>query len=140
MSKTILILEEQDFLRQTLRDWLEITFPPFQIAEAINPAEILSLAKSRPPAIILISMPPAMDKCFETVRQLKAVLPASKIVILNMIKDEAFQALIGAGDIGPMIPLWELVPTNLQQTLLTLLPPETPQSGQTTRLMNLAGV
>lgn len=109
MKETILILEDHDFLRRSLRVWFEMAFPASQIFEATSEAEALAIAETWAPSIVFLNIGPPYVKGFETVKRLKTTIPEAKITILSMHADDVFQTSARAAGASEIVPVWELV-------------------------------
>jgi two-component system cell cycle response regulator DivK len=86
MSKTILVVEDQEDNRQILRDLLSNS--SYEMLEAENGAEALSaVAKQRPDLILMDIQLPVMDG-YEATRRLKAD-PATKSIPIIVVTSYA---------------------------------------------------
>ena len=82
LMPTILIVEDHDLLRSSLRDWLQNFYPSFQILEAVNGEESVAIAYSQEPAVILMDIGlPGIDG-LEATRLIKQHLPEAQVVVL----------------------------------------------------------
>lgn len=87
----ILIVEDHTALRSRLRNWMQIEFPHFVIAEAQNAESILALVEKQPPALILIDVGlPGMDG-IEATRRINALTPETDIVVTTIQAGEQFE-------------------------------------------------
>ncbi len=59
MSTTILIVEDHDAVRRSLRDWLEVEFPQCRVIEAASGEESIALIQTESPRLVImdISLP-----------------------------------------------------------------------------------
>lgn len=88
----ILIVEDHDELRNSLRNWLGSLFRGCNILEARSGEEALQKAKAEPPDIVLMDiMLPEMNG-IEAARYIKNIVPYAQIVMLSMYEDSAYQA------------------------------------------------
>lgn len=108
MKETILILEDHDFLRRSLRAWFEMITPTSQIFEATNEAEALAIAETWTPSIVFLNIGPPYVEGFEMVKRFKTTIPEAKIAILTMHVDDVFQTSARAAGASEIVPLWEL--------------------------------
>ena len=74
MPAAILIVEDHDDVRRTMRDWL-LEFPQCRIIEAASGEEAIALAHVESPRLMIMDIRlPGMNG-IETTRQIKAALP-----------------------------------------------------------------
>jgi DNA-binding NarL/FixJ family response regulator len=100
-QKTVLIVEDQALMRQSLRDFLQEAFPSCNFREAADGAGSLEACKTYVPILVL------MDKCLpdvdgiELTARLKNLYPGIQIIVVSHRSGEAYvkQALAaGARD------------------------------------------
>ena len=92
MCPTILIVEDHDAVRTSLRDWLSATFPDWTLVEAKSGEEAVDLALARPPDVVLVDIGlPGMNG-IETTRHIKAVVPQAQVVMLTIYEAPEYQA------------------------------------------------
>ena len=62
MSATILIVEDHDAVRESLRDWLEAVFPQCHVVQAASGEEALAIVQDPPPSLVVMDIGlPGMD-------------------------------------------------------------------------------
>ncbi len=92
MPTTILIVEDHNAVRQSLRDWLEVEFPRCRLIEAASGEEAITLAQTESPRLIVMDISlPGMNG-LEATRQIKAALPSTQIVILTIHEGAPYRA------------------------------------------------
>ena len=92
MPATILIVEDHDDVRRTMRDWLQIEFPQCRVIEAASGEEAIVVARVESPRLIVMDIHlPAMNG-IETTRQIKAALPLTQIVMLTIYTGDIYRA------------------------------------------------
>lgn len=131
MNPIFLIVEDHAALRKTLHEWLQAEFLDGTILEAGSGEEAIERTRQIPPDIVLMDISlPGMNG-IETVRYLKLIHPAAKVVILTIHNDMAYRAsavIVGANAYVSK----ERMYTELLPTLKVLLrgPPDVPPSSE----------
>ncbi len=88
---TILIVEDHDALRDSLRNWLTSIFQDCMFLQARTGEEALELCHAHLPEIVLMDiMLPEMSG-IETVRHIKGVAPDARVVMLSIYEDSAYK-------------------------------------------------
>lgn len=120
MTKTILIVDDHDTVRQALARWLEIVFKDCLILPTTTGEEAVAIARDTPPQVIVMDFSlPAMNGA-EATRCIKEVTPAVPVVILTIHDSAAYRA--DAADAGASAYiLKEDIQTQLVPTLKALL-------------------
>jgi len=98
MSGTILIVEDHDAVRRSLREWLSVEFPRFRFIEAASGEAAVALAQAEMPCIVVMDVGLPQMSGIEATRHIKANLPATQVVILTILEDEAYR--VDAADAG----------------------------------------
>jgi DNA-binding NarL/FixJ family response regulator len=120
MSPTILIVEDHQAVRNSLRDWLEAVFPQCDVMEAASGEEAVVISRARSPRVVVMDIGLPKMNGIEATRQIKAIVPTAQVVILTIHEEEAYRAdAITAGAIA-YIPKREMQ-TELVPTLAALL-------------------
>jgi DNA-binding NarL/FixJ family response regulator len=98
VKPTILIVEDHDAVRTSLRELLCATFPGCSFLEARTGEEALAMASAYPPHIVLMDLAlPGMNG-IEAVRHLKASAPDAQVVMLTIHEDAEYK--LGASAAG----------------------------------------
>lgn len=92
MAVTILVMEDHDTLRWSLRTWLESAFPECRVIEAADEKQATSLALTYVPAVIIVDTQFGDGRGFVPVERLKAAVPTSEIVVLTDYEDDTHRA------------------------------------------------
>ena len=120
MSPHILIVEDHQGVRQTLREWLELSFPRYQVIEANSGEEGVTVAQAMAPCLVIMDIGlPGMNG-IEAAQGIKAAAPATQVVMLTMFDDEAHRADAAAVGVSAYVPK-RLVQTELLPVLTGLL-------------------
>ncbi len=91
-NSTILIVEDHEVLRASLRDLMNTAFPAFSIQEAKSGEEALAMALAQRPDTILMDIDlPGMNG-IETARCIKKNLPQARLVMLITYENPEYRA------------------------------------------------
>ena len=98
---SILVVEEDDAVRQSLKRWLARTLPECPIVCSEGNAAAVDLARSRAPDVILVDVAPPREDGLTVIGQLSNAVPQAAIVALTMDASSAQrQEAMGAGARG----------------------------------------
>jgi len=89
--RNILIIDDNQALRQSLNDWLDSTFENISIIQAADGEEGIIKAISCYPDIITMDIRMPGIGGIEAVRQIKNHAPKTKIIVLSLYDDPVFQ-------------------------------------------------
>jgi DNA-binding NarL/FixJ family response regulator len=81
---TILIVEDHDALRDSLRKWLSSIFPDCNFMDAKSGEEAIELASSHLPDIVLMDIGLPKMSGIEAPRQIRNAVPETHVVILTI--------------------------------------------------------
>ena len=84
MSATLLIVEDHDTVRTSLREWLMAIFKDWHVLEAKSGEEAVALAADRSPDLVLMDIGLPQMNGIEATRRIKAALPQTQVVILTI--------------------------------------------------------
>jgi len=88
----ILIVEDNDRVRKSLREWLERAFPKYQFIEAASGEEAINITQARAPCAIIMDISLPGMRGIEATRHVKGNMPTTQVVILTIHEEEAFRA------------------------------------------------
>lgn len=92
MCPTIMIVEDHEAVRTSLRDWLSAIFPDCIFVEAKSGEEAVDLALARPPDVVLMDIGlPGMNGIRAT-RHIKAAASQAQVVMLTIHEAPEYQA------------------------------------------------
>lgn len=104
MSPHILIVEDHKGVRQSLREWLELSFPRYQLLEAASGEEAVIMAEAMSPCLVIMDIGlPGMNG-IQAAQGIKAVAPTTRVVMLTMFDDEAHRAAAAAAGVSAYVP------------------------------------
>jgi DNA-binding NarL/FixJ family response regulator len=120
MNSPILIVEDHQGVRQSLREWLELSFPRYRLIEATSGEEGVTLAQAMSPCLVIMDIGlPGMNG-IEAAQSIKAAVPGTRVVLLTMFDDEAHRAGAVAAGVSAYVPKRK-VQTELLPVLTVLL-------------------
>ena len=86
----MLIVEDQDFMRQMLRDYLQSAYPDAAIMEAADGARALELCRSRSPQLVLMDVGLPDANGIDLTAQVKEMLPETAVIIVSQHAGQAY--------------------------------------------------
>jgi DNA-binding NarL/FixJ family response regulator len=120
LSPHILIVEDHQGVRHSLREWLELSFPGYELLEATSGEEGVTLAQAMSPCLVIMDIGlPGMNG-IEAAQSIKAAVPTTRVVMLTMFDDEAHRAAAVAAGVSAYVPKRK-VQTDLLPVLTRLL-------------------
>ena len=120
MPATILIVEDHDAVRRSLRDWLEVEFPQCRVIEAASGEEAIALIRIESPRLVVMDISLPGMSGIEATRRIKAALPSAQIVMLTIHENDAHRAEATAAGASAYVPK-RVMQTELIPTLAALL-------------------
>lgn len=98
MKSTIMIVEDNDTVRTSLRDWLSTTFSECSFLAAKSGEEAVALALANHPDIVLMDIGLQQMDGIEATRRIKFLLPKVHVVMLTVHEAHEYKAdAISAG-------------------------------------------
>ncbi len=79
-----LIVDDNDAVRRSLRDWLRMTFEGSHFHEASTGEEAIEMARQHPPDIVLMDFALPGLSGVEAIRAIQAIAPGSASVIISI--------------------------------------------------------
>lgn len=104
MTHNILIVEDHEIVRQSLREWLELSFPHYHLLEATSGEEAVTIARTMSPRLIIMDIGLPGMSGIEAAQGIKAVLPDAQVVMLTIYDDEAHRADAAAAGASAYVP------------------------------------
>ena len=120
MSPHILIVEDHQGVRQSLREWLELSFPDYQLLEAKSGEEAITVAQTMSPCLVIMDIGLPGMSGIEAAQGIKAAVPATRVVMLTIYDDEAHRSGAVAAGVSAYVPKRK-VQTELLPVLTRLL-------------------
>jgi DNA-binding NarL/FixJ family response regulator len=79
----MLIVEDQDYMRRMLREFLQAAFPGKNILEASDGRSALALCSARRPGVVLMDIGLPDANGIELTAQIKSMLPDTAVIIVS---------------------------------------------------------
>jgi DNA-binding NarL/FixJ family response regulator len=86
----MLIVEDQDYMRRMLREFLQAAFPNKKIHEAGDGRSALALCQERRPGVVLMDIELPDANGIELTAQVKALLPDAAVIIVSSHTGSAY--------------------------------------------------
>ncbi len=83
-TKSILIVDDHEALRLSLKLWLNNLFPDYTFLEAGNGEEAIEVASKNKPALVVMDIKLPTMNGIETTRLIKKMIPEAKVVVISM--------------------------------------------------------
>jgi DNA-binding NarL/FixJ family response regulator len=121
MSKTIMIVEDHPAVRTSLVAWLQTEFSHVEIVSVSSGEEAVAAYDTDQPQLVVMDLKLPGINGIEATRQIKAIAPDAKIVMLTIHDQDAYRADAAAAGVSAYIAKRvmknELIPT-LQALLM----------------------
>lgn len=86
----MLIVEDQDYMRRMLREFLQSAFPHKNILEASDGRSALALCSERRPGVVLMDIGLPDANGIDLTTQIKAMLPDTAVIIVSSHAGSAY--------------------------------------------------
>jgi len=97
-NPSLLLVEENGVVLDSLRDWLTMAFPDVELIEASDHSNGIYMNRSESPDVVLMDISSLGKNGIESVRTMKAAQPAAAVFALVSLEHEAYhRALLRAG-------------------------------------------
>jgi CheY-like chemotaxis protein len=120
VKPTILIVDDHDAFRSSLRGWLNVEFPQYAILEAPSGEDVVALARDTPPMLVVMDLHLPKMNGIEATHAIKAFMPDVKVVILSIYEDQVYHTDATAAGVNAYIPKRK-IRTDLLPTIAMLL-------------------
>ena len=98
---SLLLVEENDLIRGSLRNWITMRFPGVRLIETTDYSTGITLSRSKSPDVVLMDITGLGRGAIQTVRGMKTACPAAVILALVALEHEGhYQAVLRAGADG----------------------------------------
>jgi two-component system NarL family response regulator len=92
MRTAILIVEDHDALRFSMREWLSAALPDCRFSEAKSGEEAVTQTLAHPPDIVLMDIGLPKMNGIEATRRIKAIAPRAQVVMVTFYEAIDYQA------------------------------------------------
>lgn len=104
MNQHILIVEDHEGVRNSLREWMQLSFPQYPLLEAITGEEAVAMAQAMSPRLVIMDVGlPGMNG-IEATQRIKAAVPNTMVVMLTIYDDAAHRADAAAAGASAYVP------------------------------------
>ena len=98
---SLLLVEENGAVLDSLRDWIQMTFPQLRVMEANDHSSGIFLSRSRTPDVVLMDISGLGRGGVEIVRSMKTAHPSAVVLTLVALDHESYhEAVLEAGADG----------------------------------------
>jgi DNA-binding NarL/FixJ family response regulator len=91
MPASILIVEDHEIVRRVLRNLLEVKFSEYPVIEAASGEEVIALALTEPPRLVIMDISLPGMSGIEATRKLCASFPSTPILIFTVHEDSIYR-------------------------------------------------
>ncbi len=96
MPPSLLIVEDHEVLRRSLREWIQAVFPWCTVLEAPSGEDAIATSRHTPPTVVLMDIGLPGINGVEATRCLKTLLPAVRIVMLTILDSDGYRTAASA--------------------------------------------
>jgi DNA-binding NarL/FixJ family response regulator len=100
----ILIVENHQFVRGSLRRWLELEFPQQQVIATTSGEEAVAISQTQSPQVVLIDVRLPQMNGFKATQKIKAVSPDTQVIIFSLYEEEAIRTYALAAGASAYVP------------------------------------
>ena len=91
INPIILIVEDSDSVRRSLREWLEGAFPAYEVIETDTGEKALTITQARAPRIVIMDISLPGISGIEAMKQIKATTSTTQVVVLTVHEEKTFR-------------------------------------------------
>ncbi len=91
MPASILIVEDHEIVRRVLRDLLEVKFSEYPVIEAASGEDVIALALTEPPRLVIMDISLPGMSGIEVTRKLRVSFPSTPILIFTVHEDSIYR-------------------------------------------------
>lgn len=124
MNQHILIVEDHEGVRNSLREWMQLSFPQYPLLEATTGEEAVAMAQAMSPRLVIMDVGLPGMTGIEATQRIKAAVPNAIVVILTIYDDAVRRANAAAAGASAYVSK-SMVQTELLPVLNRLLTGDT---------------
>jgi two-component system, NarL family, invasion response regulator UvrY len=91
MHRPILIVEDHQTVRQSLLEWLKLSFPQYQLLEARSGEEAVTIAQAASPCLVIMDVGLPGISGIEATAAIKKSLPTTQVLMLTIYDDDDYR-------------------------------------------------
>ncbi len=96
MDQNILIVEDHQGVRKSLREWLGFSFPQYQLLEATSGEEAVTMVQTTSPCLVIMDIGLPGMSGIEAAVTIKKSLPSTQVVMLTVYDDDDYRKHVAA--------------------------------------------
>lgn len=104
MHQPILIVEDHPGVRQSLREWLALSFPHYEVLEATSGEEAVAVAQAASPCLVIMDIGLPGITGIEATESIKKTMPDTKVVMLTIFDDDDYRSHAAAAGAFAYVP------------------------------------
>lgn len=108
MRTSILLVETDDVIRESLREWLQAVVPGWRTIEAGSTEEAIAVAQAEWPRLILVDIADPYENGIEIIGKIKEAAPWAAVVTLAMHDDEEYRDDLAAAGASASVLIWRI--------------------------------
>lgn len=104
VTRTVLLVDDNETVRTSLREWLSVSFPHCRFLEAKTGEEAVAIACALSPHVILMDIGLPEIGGIEATRRIKANTPQAQVVMLTIYEGSAYRSDATAAGASAYVP------------------------------------
>ncbi len=107
-NPSLLLIEENSVILDSLRDWLVMMFPDVRLIESNDHSNGIFLNRSKSPDVVLMDISNLGRSGVESVRTMKAAQPAAAVFALVSLDHESYRRAVVRAGAEACACIWKL--------------------------------
>ena len=92
MKSMVLIVDDDDKVRASLKKWLSASFSRYKFVEATSGEEAVLMSRENEPVLVIMDVTMPGISGIEATRLIKSARPATHVVMLTIHNEEAYRS------------------------------------------------